>query len=209
MTAVLEPVPAPTGPQADMWSLVVAAQAGDREAFAGLYARYMDTVFRFVYFRVGNRQLAEDLTADTFERALKRIGSFTWQGRDIAAWLVTIARNLVADYFKGGRYRLEVLGGSVSGMAGDPLLQVEREAGPELPMEPEDAVVAHLEAMMVGRALQELNEEQHEVLVLRFYRGLPVAEVGRIMGKNEGAIKALQYRAVRALARALPEGWER
>jgi RNA polymerase sigma-70 factor (ECF subfamily) len=70
-------------------------------------------VFRFVYFRVGNRQLAEDLTSDTFLRALKRIGSFTWQGRDLGAWLVTIARNLVADHFKSGRYRLEVTTGDV------------------------------------------------------------------------------------------------
>src|SRR4029450_9068296 len=72
----------------------------------------------------GNRQLAEDLTADTFLRALKRIGSFTWQGRDPGAWLVTIARNLVADHFKSGRYRLEVTTGDV--------LDADREdRGPE------------------------------------------------------------------------------
>jgi RNA polymerase sigma-70 factor (ECF subfamily) len=93
--------------------LVERAQAGEAEAFGLLYDRYFDTVFRFVYFRVGNRQLAEDLTSDTFLRALKRIGSFTWQGRDLGAWLVTIARNLVADHFKSGRYRLEITTGDV------------------------------------------------------------------------------------------------
>ena len=96
-----------------MWALVERAQAGDAEAFGLIYDRYVDTVFRFIYFRVGNRPLAEDLTSDTFLRALKRIGSFTWQGRDLGAWLVTIARNLVADHFKSGRYRLEVTTGDV------------------------------------------------------------------------------------------------
>ena len=100
-------------PAAEVWALVERAQAGESEAFGLIYDRYVDTVFRFVYFRVGNRQLAEDLTSDTFLRALKRIGSFTWQGRDLGAWLVTIARNLVADHFKSGRYRLEVTTGDV------------------------------------------------------------------------------------------------
>lgn len=108
-TAVLPKVPAeaapatgypsrpdPSDPATEVWALVERAQAGEAEAFGLIYDRYVDTVFRFVYFRVGNRQLAEDLTSDTFLRALKRIGSFTWQGRDLGAWLVTIARNLVA-----------------------------------------------------------------------------------------------------------------
>src|SRR5206468_11851041 len=100
--------PDPSDAAAEVWALVERAQAGEAEAFGLIYDRYFDTVFRFVYFRVGNRQLAEDLTADTFLRALKRIGSFTWQGPDLGVWLVTIARNLVADHFKSGRYRLEL-----------------------------------------------------------------------------------------------------
>ncbi|KXK61878.1 RNA polymerase subunit sigma-24 [Micromonospora rosaria] len=191
--------PDPSDPATEVWALVERAQAGDAEAFGLLYDRYVDTVFRFVYFRVGNRQLAEDLTSDTFLRALKRIGSFTWQGRDLGAWLVTIARNLVADHFKSGRYRLEVTTGDV--------LDADREdRGPE--GSPEAAVVEHITNVALLTAVKQLNPEQQECIVLRFLQGFSVAETARAMGKNEGAIKALQYRAVRALARLLPDGFQ-
>ena len=143
--------------------------------------------------------MAEDLSADTFLRALKRIGSFTWQGRDLGAWLVTIARNLVADHFKSGRYRLEVTTGDV--------LDADREdRGPE--GSPEAAVVDHITNVALLTAVKQLNPEQQECIVLRFLHGFSVAETAQAMGKNEGAIKALQYRAVRALARLLPEGFK-
>jgi RNA polymerase sigma-70 factor, ECF subfamily len=191
--------PDPSDAAAEVWALVERAQAGDSEAFGLIYDRYVDTVFRFVYFRVGNRQLAEDLTADTFLRALKRIGSFTWQGRDLGAWLVTIARNLVADHFKSGRYRLEVTTGDV--------LDADREdRGPE--GSPEAAVVDHITNVALLGAVKQLNPEQQECIVLRFLQGFSVAETAQAMGKNEGAIKALQYRAVRALARLLPDGFK-
>ncbi|MEV6366694.1 ECF subfamily RNA polymerase sigma factor, BldN family [Micromonospora musae] len=191
--------PDPSDPATEVWGLVERAQAGESEAFGLIYDRYVDTVFRFVYFRVGNRQLAEDLTSDTFLRALKRIGSFTWQGRDLGAWLVTIARNLVADHFKSGRYRLEVTTGDV--------LDADREdRGPE--GSPEAAVVEHITNVALLSAVKQLNPEQQECIVLRFLQGFSVAETARAMGKNEGAIKALQYRAVRALARLLPDGFQ-
>ena len=190
--------PDPSDAAAEVWALVERAQAGEAAAFGLIYDRYVDTVFRFVYVRVGNRQLAEDLTSDTFLRALKRIGSFTWQGRDLGAWLVTIARNLVADHFKSGRYRLEVTTGDV--------LDADREdRGPE--GSPEAAVVDHITNVALLTAVKQLNPEQQECIVLRFLQGFSVAETAQTMGKNEGAIKALQYRAVRALARLLPEGF--
>ncbi|CAM3350085.1 sigma-70 family RNA polymerase sigma factor [Stackebrandtia soli] len=180
--------------------LVAAAQAGDVEAFGRIYDRYNETVYRFIYFRVGNRQLAEDLASETFLRALRRIASFTWQGRDFGAWLVTIARNLVADHFKSGRYRLE--------MATAEILDIDREErSPE--GDPESMVCDKLTNITLLRAVQELNPDQQECIILRFLQGFTVAETARAMSKNEGAIKALQYRAVRTLARLLPEGFSR
>jgi RNA polymerase sigma-70 factor, ECF subfamily len=191
--------PEPGDPATEVWNLIERAKAGEPEAFGLIYDRYVDTVFRFVYFRVGNRQLAEDLTSETFLRALKRIGSFTWQGRDLGAWLVTIARHLVADHFKSGRYRLEVTTGDV--------LDADREdRGPE--GSPEAAVVEHITNVILLTAVKQLNPEQQECIVLRFLQGFSVAETARAMGKKEGAIKALQYRAVRALQRLLPEGFQ-
>jgi RNA polymerase sigma-70 factor (ECF subfamily) len=191
--------PDPGDAATEVRALVERAQAGEADAFGLIYDRYLDTVFRFIYFRVGNRQLAEDLTADTFLRALNRIGSFTWQGRDLGAWLVTIARNRVADHFKSGRYRLEITTGDVLDADGE---DRGLEGGPEA------AVVEHITHIALLTAVRQLNAEQQECIVLRFLHGFSVAETAQAMSKNEGAIKALQYRAVRALHRLLPEGFQ-
>jgi RNA polymerase sigma-70 factor (ECF subfamily) len=192
--------PDPDDAAAEVWGLVERAQAGEAEAFGLLYDRYVDTVFRYIFFRVGNRQLAEDLTSDTFLRALKRIGSLTWQGRDLGAWLLTIARNLVADHFRSGRYRLEISTGDVLGAD-------KEDRAPE--GTPEIAVVDHIMSVTLLSTVKKLNPDQRECIQLRFLRGFSVAETAQAMGKNEGAVKALQYRAVRTLARLLPDGFRR
>ncbi|MFD2356438.1 sigma-70 family RNA polymerase sigma factor [Nonomuraea ferruginea] len=175
----------------DLRTLVLHAKTGDSDAFGTLYDRYVDLVYRYIYFRVGSHPLAEDLTSETFLRALRRITDFTWQGRDFGAWLVTIARNLVTDHYKSGRYRLEISTGEVLDVPLD---------GAHIP---ENAVVNAIINDRVLRAVRDLNPEQQECVVLRFLHGLSLAETALIMGKKSGAIKALQFRAVRALARAL------
>ncbi|MBN6055816.1 sigma-70 family RNA polymerase sigma factor [Nonomuraea sp. RK-328] len=175
----------------DLRLLVLRAKTGDTEAFGTLYDRYVGLVYRYIYFRVGSHPLAEDLTSETFLRALRRVADFTWQGRDFGAWLVTIARNLVADHFKSGRYRLEIPTGEVIDVPLD---------GAHIP---ENAVVTAIINDRVLRAVRELGPEQQECVVLRFLHGLSLAETALIMGKKSGAIKALQFRAVKALARAL------
>ncbi|MFE6103759.1 ECF subfamily RNA polymerase sigma factor, BldN family [Streptomyces laurentii] len=177
---------------ARMMDLVERAQAGEADAFGRLYDQYSDTVYRYIYYRVGGKATAEDLTSETFLRALRRISTFTWQGRDFGAWLVTIARNLVADHFKSSRFRLEVTTGEMLDAN-----EVERS--------PEDSVLESLSNAALLDAVRRLNPQQQECVTLRFLQGLSVAETARVMGKNEGAIKTLQYRAVRTLARLLPE----
>ncbi|MEU4495427.1 sigma-70 family RNA polymerase sigma factor [Streptomyces sp. NBC_00210] len=177
---------------ARMMELVERAQAGEADAFGRLYDQYSDTVYRYIYYRVGGKATAEDLTSETFLRALRRISTFTWQGRDFGAWLVTIARNLVADHFKSSRFRLEVTTGEMLDAN-----EVERS--------PEDSVLESLSNAALLEAVRKLNPQQQECVTLRFLQGLSVAETARVMGKNEGAIKTLQYRAVRTLARLLPD----
>lgn len=184
--------PSADSDSARMLDLVERAQAGESEAFGRLYDQYADTVYRYIYYRVGGRATAEDLTSETFLRALRRIGTFTWQGRDFGAWLVTIARNLVADHFKSSRFRLEVTTGEMLDAN-----EVERS--------PEDSVLESLSNAALLEAVRKLNPQQQECVTLRFLQGLSVAETARVMGKNEGAIKTLQYRAVRTLARLLPD----
>ncbi|MGW0627709.1 ECF subfamily RNA polymerase sigma factor, BldN family [Streptomyces sp. NPDC002758] len=184
--------PAADSDSARMMDLVERAQVGEAEAFGRLYDQYSDTVYRYIYYRVGGKATAEDLTSETFLRALRRIGTFTWQGRDFGAWLVTIARNLVADHFKSSRFRLEVTTGEMLDAN-----EVERS--------PEDSVLESLSNAALLDAVRRLNPQQQECVTLRFLQGLSVAETARVMGKNEGAIKTLQYRAVRTLARLLPD----
>lgn len=177
---------------AETWALVMAAQRGDGEAFGKLYDRYVDSVFRFIYYRVNDRALAEDFTSETFLRALRRISAINYQGRDIGAWFTTIARNIVFDHSKSARTRLELTTGEI--LEGD-----EHHASTE------SAVLEHLTNQRLMEAVNSLNEEQKECIVLRFLNGYSVAETAEVMGKNDGAIKALQHRAVKRLAALVAE----
>jgi RNA polymerase sigma-70 factor (ECF subfamily) len=184
----------PAGEQVAVMALVTAAQAGDGEAFGQLYDRYVDVVYRYVAYRVGNASLAEDLTSEAFLRALRRITSFTWQGRDFGAWLVTIARNLIADHFKSSRYKLE--------LPTSDLIELGAQHSSD---GPEDEVLTGITNATLLDAVKTLGAEQQECIVLRFLQGMSVAETAAVLGKNKNAVKALQYRAVKSLGRILPE----
>jgi RNA polymerase sigma-70 factor (ECF subfamily) len=174
-------------------ALVELARGGDAEAFGMLYDHYHVQVYRFVYYRVGSVALAEDLTSETFFRALRGMASFHWQGKDFGAWLITIARNLTADHFKAGRTRLEQ--------------STEDMSQHDLSTEgPDSAVLASLTNEALLAALKELPHEQQECLIMRFLQGLSIAETATVLGRTDGAVKQLQLRAVRNLAKLLPEG---
>lgn len=192
LTSVL-PRSRDTGEDARIRSLVDDAKTGDGNAFGALYDRYVDQVYRYVYFRVGSKALAEDLVSETFLRALRRISSFQWQGADFGAWLTTIARNLIADHYKSSRYKLEV-----------PTAELLDRVDATAP----DAASVVLDREASSRlidAVRRLPGDQQECIVLRFLQGMSIAETGAVMHRGDGAIKALQYRATRALAGLLGE----
>jgi RNA polymerase sigma-70 factor (ECF subfamily) len=174
-------------------ALVELARKGDSEAFGQLYDHYHASVYRFLYYRVGSVPLAEDLTAETFFRALRSMSSFRWQGKDFGAWLMTIARNLTTDHFKAGRTRLESTTEDMS------TLDSSADG-------PESAVLASLTNEALLEALSQLPTEQRECLVMRFLQGLSIAETADVLGRSAGAVKQLQLRGVRNLAKILPEG---
>jgi RNA polymerase sigma-70 factor (TIGR02952 family) len=167
-------------------ALVELAKSGDREAFGQLYDAYVDTVHRYLFVRVGQRALAEDLTSETFLRALRRIDTFSWQGKDIAAWFITIARNLVADHVKSARFRFEVTTADM------------RDADARVDA-PDDLVLARQRDEQLVEAIRALRPDQAECITLRFLHGLSVAETARVLGRSEGAVKQLQLRAIRVL----------
>jgi RNA polymerase sigma-70 factor (ECF subfamily) len=174
-------------------ALVELARGGDKDAFGMLYDHYHRSVYRFVYYRVGSVPLAEDLTGETFFRALRSMNGFRWQGRDFGAWLMTIAPNLTTDHFKSGRNRLEQTTEDMSTL--------------DTPTDgPESSVLAHLTNEALLGALRELPQDQQDCLVMRFLQGMSIAETASVLERSSGAVKQLQLRAVRSLAALLPDG---
>jgi RNA polymerase sigma-70 factor (ECF subfamily) len=175
-------------------ALVELARSGDSEAFGQLYDHYQGSVYRFVFYRTRSQVVAEDLTSETFLRALRNMSGFRWQGKDFGAWLMTIARNLCTDHFKAGRTRLEQ---STDDMG----VHDDATEGPE------NAVLAGLTNQMLLDGLRQLSDEQRDCLIMRFLQGLSIAETADVLGRSEGAVKQLQMRGVRNLAKLVPAGW--
>jgi RNA polymerase sigma-70 factor (ECF subfamily) len=181
------------GERTRLIALVELARGGDADAFGMLYDHYQSSVYRFLFYRTRSSTLAEDLTSETFFRALRSMNNFRWQGKDFGAWLMTIARNLATDHFKAGRTRLEMT-------TEDMALHDDATEGPE------SAVLAGLTNEILLRALTELPPEQRDCLVMRFLQGMSIAETAEVLGRSDGAVKQLQLRGVRNLAKLMPEG---
>lgn len=175
--------------------LIRRAQTGDPDAFATIYEQHVRQVRGYLYNRLGNRELAEDLTSETFLRAFRNIGAFTWQDKQILAWLYTIARNLTVDHYKAARHRYEVLTGE---------LPTDQPAtGPD--GDPEAALVDTLTEGWTRTAVTVLLDgDQRECITLRYLDQRSLAETAAAMGRSISAIKALQGRGLATIARNLP-----
>jgi RNA polymerase sigma-70 factor (ECF subfamily) len=177
-----------TAARSDGWDLIEAAQAGDRDAYGQLYTRYAPGVSRFVGSRLRDRALAEDLTSETFARALRRIDSVSDQGCDAGAWFTTIARNLITDHVKSSRVQRETVTAEFDDASTD-----DRQESPE------QAVIRRDTAADVRRRVSQLPTDQQECIRLRYFQELSVAETAAVLGRNEGAVKALAHRGVLGL----------
>jgi len=175
------------------WDLVTAAQAGDRDAFGRLYARYAPGVARYVSHRVPDPYLAQDFTGETFARALRRIDSISDQGRDVGAWLTTIARNLLADHWKSARAQRETNVANIADITDVAADGTHRDPGPE------QAVLAAETAAQLRAAVAGLTPLQQEVIRLRYFDELPVAAVAVVTGRTDEAVKALAHRGLMTL----------
>lgn len=175
----------------DEQDLVHRAQNGDKEAFTELYEAYFGKLYRYVVVRIGNRAEAEDMTQQVFVKAYKSISSYRWRGVPFSAWLFRIAHNLVVDFFRKESKRPTV-----------PLEESLMASNDNV----QQVVERRLDIERVMAATQQLTAAQREVISLRFAGGLAIAEVARVMGKNEGAVKALQHGAIAALRRVLLVG---
>jgi RNA polymerase sigma-70 factor (ECF subfamily) len=182
-----------------LWGLVAQVQgsAGEsRDPFGDLYRLTRSTVYRFIRPRVGSHETTEDLVADTYLRALRRIDSLQRASASPAAWLVTIARHLVADHHKAASTRLTTSFADVY-----PRTPEGRPEHADAVDTTATAVLSDYTVAEVREAIKRLNPDQNEAMEMRYLAGLTVAEAGVELGKNEGAVKAMTYRATRALAR--------
>jgi len=171
-------------------TLVDRATAGDREAFGELYDRCVRRVFRHVLYMVNDVDLAEDVTEQTFLRALEAIHRYERRGVPFVAWLLRIARNLYLNDRRVERNNSSIHNKWNGGGAPSPEFYCE----------------AKLDGEEVWRAVRALDGDQRQVIVLRFMDGLSYADVARILRKSVGAVRVAQYRALRALRRKLEDG---
>ena len=168
-------------------SLVRRAQQHDQEAFAQLYEEHFNKIYRYVTLRIGDEMEAEDVTQQVFVNTLQSISSFKWRGISFSAWLFRIAHNQAVDYLRKKKRAALPLDESLT----------DSDSNPQLIAEDKQDIEQLLQAT------KKLTEAQREVISLRFTSGLPIAEVAKVMGKSQGAVKALQHSAIVALRKAL------
>jgi RNA polymerase sigma-70 factor (ECF subfamily) len=168
--------------------LVAEAQQGDLQAFASIFDAYHVPIYRFVASRVGNPSDAEDLTQLVFVKALEALPRFAARGVPFGGWLFRLARNTVIDHVRTRREHSELE--AVTERATE-------DAGPEA------IAVIRDDLNAVAAALEDLTEDQREVIALRFFAGLSAREAAEAMGRQEGTIRGLQFRAIGALRRSL------
>lgn len=168
--------------------LVTLAKAGDAEAFGHLYETYLDRIYRYIYFRVTDEQTAEDLISQVFTKAWENLDRYQPSGRPFIAWLYTIAHNTVIDHYRTRKDTVAI----------ENTISLASDAP-----SPHEQVELHFEADNLRAALQTLTPEQQQVIVLKFISGMSTDEIAGQLHKSAGAIRALQMRALQALAKQM------
>jgi RNA polymerase sigma-70 factor (ECF subfamily) len=166
--------------------LIEQAKQGDKKAIGELYRRHIDAIYRYAYARVKDTGLAEDLTAQVFLKALEGLPRYRFTGVPFANWLYSIARARINDHWRRQRRSREV-----------PLKYTAPAGVPG----PEEYVAQEEDWAIALDLLAQLSDCQQEVILLRFIGEMSLSEVASTLGKSVGAVKALQHRALAALAR--------
>ena len=170
--------------------LIDRASKGDGDAFGVLYVRYLDPIYRYVYFRVGDSADAEDITEQVFLKAWEALPNYQQRGFALKSWLYRIANNMVIDHHRKRKAQS--------------LSEFPEEGVPHATYAPlADQMIQAETISSLADAIGRLPDEQQQVIILRFIEGLRHSEVADVMGKSEGACRALQYRALAVLSQQL------
>jgi RNA polymerase sigma-70 factor (ECF subfamily) len=168
--------------------LVAEAQRGNAQAFGRIFDEYAGPIYRFIASRVNHPSDAEDLTQLVFVKALEALPRYEARGVPFGGWLFRLARNAIIDQIRTRRDHLSLVAATT---------RESEETGPEAMAD------LHSDLDRVAEALAELTDDQREVIELRFFAGLSVAETAEAMGRHDGTIRGLQFRAIAALRRSL------
>jgi RNA polymerase sigma-70 factor, ECF subfamily len=160
----------------------------DTDAFQVLYESHLDTVYRYVYYKVGNGQLAEDLTQHIFMKAWEAINRYQWRELPFQHWLLRLARNTVIDHYRSTK----PANASLLDPIGDGI-------------DPEEELAQTEMIQTLQEAVRQLPDEQREVIVLRFIEQMPHADVALHLGKSAATVRVIQHRALQALRRLLEQ----
>lgn len=174
----------------DETQLIQKAKNGDRNALGQLYDTHQPKIYRYIAYRVGDRALAEDLTAEVFVTLVKKLHSYQDRGRPLIAWLYTIAGNIIKMHFRKHKH-VEL----------NPFSEemIDQQATPD---QVTDKRLTHAKLLA---QLPRLTDEQGQVITMKFMEGFSNREIAKLMGKTEGSIKALQHRALQTLKSFLVE----
>jgi RNA polymerase sigma-70 factor (ECF subfamily) len=170
--------------------LIRLAQEGDKQAIGELYRAHVDVIYRYIWARVRDDSVAEDLTAQVFLKALEGLPTYQPSGKPFVAWLYRIAYARIVDHWRKLERRPEV-----------PL----EETLPSREPRPQELLEFEADWVMAMELLAQLTDDQQDVVILRFIGEMSLADIAETVGKTVGATKALQYRALATLARLLEE----
>lgn len=171
------------GSQNALAALLALAKSGDQEALGQIYDLYFKKIYRFIFFRVGHKQLAEDLSEDVFLRVFTKLSGIS-NDSSFEGWVYQIARNLVIDYYRQKKLTVAI---------------EEVENTLEYETNLIDVVNLGQEQKVLFKLLKELGSEQQMVVKLKFFEGLDNVEIAQLLHKNEGAIRVIQHRAIAKL----------
>ncbi len=172
------------------YDLIARAQRGNPEDVGLLYSRYYQQVYRYLYYRTGDTQVAEDLTGEVFLRMVQALPNYRFDTTPFLAWLFQVARNLAIDHYRRS--------------SAHPVVTINEDLDSD-DGNLESTLDLHLSNDNLARALAQMEESQRDVVVLRFIEQLPIAEAALVLHKTEDAIKALQRRGLKALRNLLED----
>ena len=163
--------------------LAERAAKRDQQAFGKLYDLYVDKIYKYIYYKSGRTDEAEDLTSQVFLKAWEAIDHYKWEGYPFSTWLYRIAHNMMIDYYRTHRETFPL----------------DTARAKESTVDPFQAAEQSLTSERIRSALKHLTQDQQRVIILRFLEGYSTSEVAAMMDKDPDAIRALQHRALRAL----------